>query len=154
MSAPARMIGVDVGERRIGVAVSEGAVAVPLRVIEHTSRASDVARVAAIAQEHDARAVVVGLPLSMSGEERDQARRTRVFGEALAQALAVPVVYQDERLTSVQAGRAQAAATAKPRRVRNAAGVHPARRRAKPRVDDVAAAIILQAYIDAHGAQG
>ncbi len=122
------MIGIDFGERRIGLAISEGRVAVPLAIIEHESRAADIARVASIVRERHAARVVVGLPLLFSGEEGEQARRSRRFGDALARALDAAVVYHDERLSS-----SDAAATA------------PAGRP----LDDRAAAIILQSYIDA-----
>ncbi len=141
---PGRLLGLDVGERRIGVAVSEGRIAVPLAIIDHESRAADIDRIAAMAREQEVAAVVVGLPVSMSGEEHAQAKRTRSFGDALARGLDRPVVYQDERLSTVQASRA-GGRTVAPRRPR---AVHPARRRGKPRVDDLAAAVILQAYLD------
>ena len=129
-----RMLGLDVGERRIGVAVSEGRIAVPLMIVEHRSRAEDLERVATIAREQEAGLVVVGLPLLMSGDEGEQARRTRRFGDALARRVAVPVTYQDERFTTVQATEAVTAM--------------PTRKRRRMRVDDHAAAVILQAYID------
>ena len=122
------LIGVDFGERRIGIAVAEGRVAVPIGIIEHENRASDIERVAAIVRERHAARVVVGLPLLFSGEEGEQARRSRRFGDALARVVDADVVYHDERLSS-----ADAAASA------------PAGRR----IDDRAAAIILQSYIDA-----
>jgi putative Holliday junction resolvase len=115
------MLGVDVGERRIGVAVSEGRLAVPLVIIEHESRGADIDRVVRIALEQEASAVVVGLPIGMSGEEGEQAKRTRRFGDALARRLAAPVIYQDERLSSAQVtgaagGRIDRAGTAGARR--------------------------------------
>lgn len=138
------MLGVDVGDRWIGLAVGEGRLAVPLTVIEHENRASDVRRIAGIAREQEVARVVVGLPLSMSGEESAQTTRARAFGAALERAAGLPVVYHDERLSSVQvAGAAGRRMTAAPGR-----SAHPARRRAKPRTDDLAAAVILQAYID------
>jgi putative Holliday junction resolvase len=130
----ARMLGLDVGERRIGVAVSDGTIAVPLTIVEHRSRADDIDRVAAIAREQQAALVVVGLPLLESGAEGEQARRTRRFGDAVARRIDVPVVYHDERYTTVRAVEAVAP--------------HRARRRARMRVDDHAAAMILQSYID------
>lgn len=132
-----RMIGLDVGERRIGIAFSDGRVAVPLIILEHEGRASDLERVASLAAERQADAVVIGLPLASQGEEGPQARKTRRFGDALARRLAVPVVYQDERLSTHD--------------VRGAAGgrVQGAGARAgKARVDDLAATVILQAYLD------
>ena len=154
-----RVLGLDVGARRIGVAVGEGRVAVPLTIIAHESRAADIARIGELAREQGAEAIVVGLPLSMSGEEHAQAARTRAFGEALALGTGIPVVYQDERLSTAQASRAQTGSVAGGRRLaprpdgrppgRDPRSVHPARRRGKPRVDDLAAAVILQAYLDA-----
>jgi putative Holliday junction resolvase len=137
MEGRRRMLGLDVGERRIGVAVSEGRVAVPLAVIEHRDRAAGIARVVEAAREHEATAIVVGLPLRPSGGEGEQARRTRRFGELLAARVDIPVVYEDETLSTRDAEGA----------VREAG-----RGRRKPApVDDLAAAVILQRYIDQHG---
>ncbi len=144
-----RLLGLDAGARRIGVAVSQGGIAVPLTIVAHESRAADIARIGELARAEGAEAIVVGLPLSMSGEEHAQAKRTRAFGEALALGTGIPVVYQDERLSTAQASRAQTGAGGRRVRPRNASSVHPARRRGKPRVDDLAAAVILQAYVDA-----
>jgi putative Holliday junction resolvase len=141
-----RLLGVDVGERRIGVAVSDGRIAVPLEIVVHTSRAADTERIANIAREQDVSMVIVGLPVTMSGEERGQAVRTRAFGDQLAAALHVPVLYQDEGGSTAQVS---AGAARRRDRPRNAPNVHPARRRGKPRVDDLAAAVILQSYLDA-----
>lgn len=139
MTARGRLLGVDVGERRIGVAVSEGALAVPLTIIEHTKRAADVARLVEIAEREDVEAIVVGLPVSLSGEEHAQARLTRRFGDLLAGATRVPVVYHDERYSSVEAAALRDALT-------EARGA--GRRRARRHIDDRAAAVILQSYID------
>jgi putative Holliday junction resolvase len=126
------MLGIDVGERRIGVAVSEGRVAVPLAIIEHTNRARDLERVVEIAGRERAEAIVVGLPLAPDGGEGQQARITRKFGEQLALLTTLPVAYEDERLTSADI---------------------PARKRGQP-IDDLAAAAILQRYIDARELRG
>ena len=141
-----RLLGIDVGERRIGVAVSEGRIAVPLEIVVHQSRAVDIERIANIAREQDVSAVIVGLPMTMSGEERGQAKRTRAFGDQLAQAVHVPVVYHDERLSTAQVSHVAARRRDRPR---NPSNTHPARRRGKPRVDDLAAAVILQSYLEA-----
>jgi putative Holliday junction resolvase len=135
------LLGVDFGARRIGLAVSEGQVAVPLTIVEHENRERDLERVAAIARERLVAAVVVGLPVLASGEEGEQARRARRFGDALARRLEVPVVYQDERFSSARAADALADADS----VRG----RTSRRGAKRRFDDLAAAVILQAYLDA-----
>jgi putative Holliday junction resolvase len=133
-----RLLGVDVGERRIGVAVSEGTIAVPLTIIEHENRANDIARIVEIAQREHVDAIVVGLPISLSGEENEQARITRRFGDQLAAATDIPVIYHDERYSSVHAESAPHAIPS----------TKPARRR-KTHLDDRAAAVILQSYIDA-----
>ncbi|HYM16576.1 MAG TPA: Holliday junction resolvase RuvX [Dehalococcoidia bacterium] len=132
-----RMLGLDVGERRIGVAVSDGSLAVPLTIVEHRTRAAGIERVAAIAREQQAALVVVGLPLLESGAEGEQARRTRRFGDAVARRIDAPVVYHDERYTTVRAAAA--------------VGAPAARRHPRVRIDDHAAAMILQSYIDAGG---
>jgi putative Holliday junction resolvase len=139
-----RLLGVDVGERRIGVAVSEGRIAVPLTIIKHTNRANDVAQLVEIARREGVAAIVVGLPISLSGEEHEQARLTRNVGDALAQASDVPVVYHDERYSSVNATIASEPPASKPGRERRGS----TRRKNQP-VDDRAAAVILQSYIDA-----
>jgi putative Holliday junction resolvase len=125
-----RLLGIDTGERRIGVAVSEGSVAVPLMIVDHTNRAQDLERIAALAGREDVDLIVVGLPLAPDGGEGEQARVARKFGEQLAELQPRPVVYQDERLTSFDVASARAG------------------RRNKP-IDDLAAAAILQRYIDA-----
>jgi putative Holliday junction resolvase len=141
-----RMLGLDVGSRRTGVAVSEGAVAVPLTIIEDESRNTVIARVLVLAEEQHARAIVVGLPVSLSGEEHAQAKRTRSFGDALARATPLPIVYQDEVLSTADVAGSAGRRT----RSRTPEAVHPARRRGPARVDDLAAAVILQRYIDEH----
>jgi putative Holliday junction resolvase len=143
LAAP--LLGVDLGARRIGLAVSQGRTAVPLTIVEHENRERDLERVAAIARERLVAAVVLGLPVLESGEEGEQARRTRRFGDALARRLDAPVVYQDERYSSVRADNAMADAAAERGR--------PARRGGGRHIDDAAAAVILQAYLDA-GADG
>jgi putative Holliday junction resolvase len=129
------MLGLDVGERRIGVAVSDGTLAVPLTIVEHRSRADDIERVAALAREQEAALVVVGLPLLESGEEGEQARRTRRFGDAVARRIDVPLTYHDERFSTVRASEA--------------VGAPASRKGRRLRIDDHAAAMILQSYIDA-----
>jgi putative Holliday junction resolvase len=131
-----KLIGIDYGERRIGIAASEGALAVPVTIVEHTSRGDDLDRVADFVRERGAEAIVVGLPLHASGDEGEQARRCRRFGESLARSTGLPVEYQDETLSSVTAA-------ASVRELPRVGGG----RTARP-VDDHAAARILQAYLD------
>lgn len=100
-----RALGVDFGERRIGLAVSDetGAVVVPVGVVLRTSDAGAVRDVAAAAREREVAAVVVGLPRLPSGDEGPMARRARSFARKLAEASGLAVELQDEALTSAGA---------------------------------------------------
>ena len=133
-----RVLGLDVGERRIGVALSDplGLTAQRLTVLERRSAGEDVSTVAALAAEHRAEAVVVGLPLTMKGLEGPQAKLVRAFIEALETRLSCPVHVVDERLTTVQGERALLSTDA-------------SRRKRKGLIDQVAAQLILQSYLDA-----
>lgn len=133
------VMGLDFGEKRIGLAVSDagGRLARPLRVVERRSLAEDVHRIAELVKESGARRVVVGLPLSLDGSRGPAARRAERFAKLLARELGVEVVMQDERLTTSEAERALLAdnrSRAQRREVRDA----------------VAAALILQSYLDTH----
>lgn len=139
-----RTIGLDLGTRRIGVAVSDsgGIMATPYSVIERSGDPqADRARVAAVVAEVEAERVVVGLPLSMDGTIGPAASAAVEEADALRRLLDVPVDLQDERLTSVTANRSLAAAGVTGRRRTRAA------RRAGA-VDSTAAAILLQAWLD------
>lgn len=134
------MMGVDLGSRRIGLAVSdpEGTVATPHSVLERSGeRARDLAAVLAVAREVGGRGIVVGLPLTLAGEVGTAARKVLSEVEELRR-VAGPeftVETHDERLTTVTAGRALAEA-----------GVRARRRRRV--VDQVAASVMLQAWLD------
>ncbi|NJP04594.1 MAG: Holliday junction resolvase RuvX [Chloroflexaceae bacterium] len=140
-----RVLALDVGEKRIGVAMTDadGRFASPLTTIATRSGAVAQAlqRIVALVQEHGVDRVVVGLPLTMSGDIGPQARLVQTFATELEQTLnnvtggSVPVLLFDERLTSVVAEQ-----------MLRDMGVKPARRKA--RIDEVAASIILQDYLD------
>ena len=132
-----RALGLDVGERRIGAAVSdpEGILAMPLAAIEARSENEALERIEALAREHDVERVVVGLPLSLDGSLGPQAQRVKSFADALAERIELPVVTWDERLSTVAAGRALADAGVK-------------RGKRKKRLDSTAASLILQGYLD------
>ena len=133
-----RALGVDLGSKRIGIAVSDisGTVASPLTVLQRSrSRRHDLLEIARIAAEEEVEVVVVGLPLSMSGEMGTAARAAVAEAERLATVVGVPVETHDERLTTVTAERA----------LREADLRAPDRRRV---VDKVAAAVMLQAWLD------
>ncbi len=131
-------LGLDLGDARIGVAISDPArrVAIPLGTVKVGAPPGEVRAIADLVREHDVTVVVVGLPLSMSGEAGSRARRTEAFADALRDAVPVGVELQDERLSTVEAER-----------VLRSAGVTGRGRRAV--VDRTAAALILQAWLDA-----
>ena len=138
------MLAVDLGERRIGLALSDptGTLASPLRTLEVTGDPErDRRAVVSAAREAEAQVIVVGLPRSLSGREGPAARRARGEAAALAElAGEIEVELHDERFTTRDADRALAAA-----------GKRGRERRA--RVDAAAAAIILQSYLDAKAKQ-
>ena len=132
-------LAVDVGTVRIGVAVSDPrrTVAVPLDTVARAKDGSDLRAIAAIAAEREVDDVVVGLPISLSGAEGPAAASVRAFTQTLADALApLPVVLVDERLTTTSAHQVLPAAGRPGRRHRTV-------------VDWTAAAILLQAVLDA-----
>ncbi len=148
-----RIIALDVGDRRIGVAISDptGTLASPLTVIERDSAADMAAAdaVIALARDHSAGEIVVGIPYLMSGRTGSQARITLEFADALAALADIPVRRVDERLSSAQAARmlAQAGGAGERRGGRG----HSSGNGGKGRIDAAAAAVILQAYLDARG---
>jgi putative holliday junction resolvase len=136
----ARVLSVDYGERRVGIAISDptATIAQPLTVItRRAGKRAPVQAIADLAAEHAVAHIVVGLPLSLSGDENEWTREVREFGEKLAQRTGVGVSFADERLTSVVAERA----------VRSL-GLRRHEREQKERVDAAAAILILQAHLD------
>lgn len=135
-------LGVDVGEVRVGVAVSDpaGLLATPVETVRRGP--DDLSRLAELARERAVVEVVVGLPRSLSGGEGPAAQAARRFAGALAAVVApAPVRLVDERLSTVSAERGL-----------RAGGVDS--RRGRPVVDQVAAAIILQSALDAERSRG
>src|SRR5689334_10032410 len=130
------MLGLDLGERRIGVALRDptGLLAGALEVLPSQGRARDGAAVRAIAEREGAVAAVVGVPINMDGSQGQQAEKSRRFGAAL-EAAGLPVVYWDERLTTVEA-----------QRYLRDGGMSREKRRQT--IDAAAAAILLQSYLD------
>lgn len=134
-----RVLGLDLGDARIGVAISdpERRLAVPVGTIHVGQPPGELKAVAALVAEHDATLLVIGLPRSMSGDEGPRAALAREFGAALEAAVRLPIEFQDERLSTVEAERA----------LREAGVTGRERRRV---VDRSAATVILQAWLDAH----
>ncbi|MCB2155336.1 Holliday junction resolvase RuvX [bacterium] len=126
-------LALDVGEKRIGVAVSESwVIASTLPAIIAPGRRAALDAVEALVTRYDAEVVLIGLPVLESGVEGEQAQRTRAFGRSLARRLPkLHIEYWDERYTSVEAKRILGPAD-----------------RAPGRVDSVAAAVILQEFLD------
>ena len=140
-----RAVALDLGTRRIGVAVSDsgGIMATPYSTIQRSGDpTADRDRVAGLVTEIGAGLVVVGLPLSMDGSEGPAARSALEEADALRGMLDVPVACHDERLTSVSANRSLTEAGVTGGRRRNA--------RAAGAVDQAAAAVLLQSWLDSH----
>ncbi|HMP03176.1 MAG TPA: Holliday junction resolvase RuvX [Gemmatales bacterium] len=135
---PGCLVGVDFGTRRVGLAISdaERRIAVPLAVYERQTVARDAEHFRALAQKEAVAGWVVGLPVHMSGAEGKLAQDARRFGTWLSATTGLPVCYWDERLSSALADRLLADTGMKARQRRG-------------RLDQVAAQIILQSYLEA-----
>lgn len=133
-----RILGLDVGERRIGVAIStpEGGLAVPLRIIDAQDENAAARAILELARSEGASLVIIGHPISMDGTVGPQARRIEAFAKNLQETSGLQVELCDERLSTAQARRSTA----------------PSGKRRAP-VDDVAASIILQSYLDRRRAE-
>lgn len=140
-----KVMAVDYGKKRIGVAVSDadGRIAFPLETLPAaTSLAASVESVASVVERERAALVIVGLPLSMDGTPGPAARHCQRFADALAARIAAPVRTWDERFSTRQAERSLLEADLR-------------RERRKEVIDQVAAALILQGFLDARaGATG
>lgn len=132
-----RFLGLDVGTKTIGLAIcdEDGAVATPLLTIARRGGRRDLEAVGAALAEHEAGALVIGMPLDLSGEEGDAARRVRILGRSLREHLGCPVHYWDERFSTVAAERALLEGNVR-------------RGKRKQVINHVAAALILQGFID------
>jgi putative Holliday junction resolvase len=147
-------LGLDVGERRIGVAAgdSEMRVALPVGVVERTEPAADAAAIARLMEEQKAEALVLGLPISLSGSLGPQAQSVRTFGDQLAARLGLTVEYWDERLSTVEAQRRLATPGGRGKQNKGGRSTK-ARQIPRGRLDAAAAAIILQSYLDRRAGQ-
>jgi putative Holliday junction resolvase len=144
-----RLLGIDLGERRVGIAIADGdgSGARPLATLRRGRNLDqDAAAIGRLAAEQGARELIVGLPINASGEEGPQAALTREWGTALAERVGLPLRFRDERLSShlaqqrlgpMKRGRSGGPPTAAQREVY------------RSRVDREAAAIILQDELDA-----
>lgn len=136
-NAKPQIIGLDIGDRRIGVAISDPLriTAAGLETIERTNVRADVQAVRDIALRHGAVQIVVGLPQNMDGSMGEQSEKVKSFARKLAREINIPIVYEDERLTTISAIRTL-----------TIQGVKTGHNKAL--VDQQAAAIILQKFLD------
>lgn len=140
-----RVMALDYGDKTVGVAVSDELMltAQPLETIERSRPAKlrrTLARIEALMHEYDITKVVIGLPKKLNNEEGERCRQTREFGEMVERRSGIPVVYQDERLTTVAADAVLAEG-----------GVSKERR--KQYIDKMAASIILQGYLEKNASE-
>lgn len=133
-----RILALDVGDKRIGVAVSDplGILATPLTTIERTSDNNAIDAVLEIVEEQGAREIVVGLPISLRGGFSEQTRSVATFTRKLKERSPIPVNTADERYSTLEAERLLS--QSKPKRARS-----------RGEIDAAAAAVILQSYLDA-----
>ena len=132
-----RSLGLDVGDKRIGVALSDplGIIASPFTIIDCQDEATDIGAIVNIITQQQVERIIVGLPRSMDGSIGKQAEKVQAFTQKLGSHTEVPVEFRDERLSTVSAKRLmQTVATKKTKR--------------RARADAVAAALILQGYLD------
>jgi putative Holliday junction resolvase len=135
-----RILGLDAGERRIGVAISDPdrRFALPLRSIDAAGGEEAIAR---IVEAEEVTEIVVGLPLSLSGEAGAQTERARAFGRGLEERLGLPVQFWDERLSTQEAMRLGGSD-------RGGRGRERRTRRVPMDTDSIAASVVLQAFLD------
>jgi putative Holliday junction resolvase len=133
-----RAMGLDLGTKTIGIAVSDelGFTAQGITTLPRRGPRKDVEALQALVTEWGVDRFVLGLPLNMDGSEGPRAQMTRQFGEALAGSTSLPVIYQDERLTTVAAERALLEGDV-------------SRKKRREVIDQVAASLILQGWLDA-----
>ena len=129
-----RSLGLDIGDKRIGVALSDpqGILASPLTIINRRDDRADIEAIVNIVSQNQVGRIIVGLPLSMDGTIGVQAEKVKAFTQQLSNHTEVPVEFRDERLTTVSAKRL----------------MQTVRKTRKTRDDAVAAALILQGYLD------
>jgi len=135
-----RMIALDVGDVRIGVAASDetNTIAIAVSVIKRKDMASDIKQINSFVQEYNAGKIIVGLPLTLRGEESIQAKKVRDFINTLTQGVTVPIETFDERLTTAQSEKFLISADV-------------SRSKRRKVIDKMAAQLILQTYMETKG---
>jgi putative Holliday junction resolvase len=142
-TAPGPLIALDVGTKTIGVAVCDPMrmLARPLTTVHRQGVRKDVAELLPLVEESAAVGLVVGLPLELDGSESRMCRLARQVGDALAETTGLPLAYHDERYSSVEAERRLLATDS-------------SRKKRKQTIDQVAAAVILQDFLDSSESHG
>ncbi len=142
LSSAARLLGLDLGEKTIGLAVSDGGlrIASPVGTIRRTKFARDAAELFRIAEERGVGGLVIGLPINMDGTEGPRCQSVRQFAANLLKLRDIPIAFWDERLSTAAVERAMIAADL-------------SRQKRARRIDEAAAAYILQGALDAMGAR-
>lgn len=137
-----KIIGLDIGEARIGAAISDPGqtTASPLEVIDARDTSKAIKRISEIVVEYEAEAIVYGLPLTMAGDEGKQSELAAAFATELGHHVNIPLIAKDERLSTREAEK-----------MLIARGVKRDKRKAV--IDKIAAAIILQAYLDGNNGE-
>lgn len=137
MSSQPRILAIDFGMKRMGLAISDalGITAQGLKTLERTNMENDLREIQKLVEEYSAAKVILGNPLSHSGNQTAMSQRVAAFAEKLRRRLNCPVEFSDERLTSVQANR-----------MLRETGMGLEKRRAA--VDRVAVTLLLQGYLD------
>ena len=132
-----RCLGLDVGDKRIGIAISDqlGLTAAGLETLHRTNSQNDVKAITEIAKKHSVVEIIVGLPANMDGTLGEQAQKVQSFGKKLARATGLPIIYEDERLSTFTAIQTLTVLGVKTGHNRDL-------------VDKQAAAVILQKYLD------
>jgi len=148
VSKPGRILALDYGRARIGLAIADGetALAQPLGTLVRINRNEDMRRLRELVREHGVRQIVVGLPLRLDGTRGEMAEEAARFGRRVHKQFALPVEMVDERLTSWEAERMLEEQQG--RTIQAASSKKQKRENARPGVDAMAAALILKEYLD------
>ncbi|RKU06286.1 Holliday junction resolvase RuvX [Candidatus Poribacteria bacterium] len=131
------ILGLDIGDARTGVAISDelGVAAHPLCTIQRKSRKAVLAELGELVAVHNVERIVVGLPLQLDGETGTQAKKVKQFAKRLAQQVNLPIVFWDESFTTVEASQILR-------------GTKKRRKKRKQVIDQVAAVLILEGYLE------
>lgn len=132
-----RILCIDYGSKRIGTALSDPGktIASPFKTLDFKSEEILISEIASLIEEYDVEMLVIGYPIGMKGQKTLQTKITEKFVETLKSSISLPIVWIDERLSSVEAERAL-----------RSQGIKPSRHKAM--IDTTAAALILQTYLD------